>query len=376
MGRRGGSRLVATLAELIGLWRTRGLARRLVDRIDPAVLVVIQDTLLLERFLVREANRRGRGTLVVQWAFMFPQSTYDHLNEIQRGRVPATADAAASDSRRRTGPGGRLYALAQALLGVRFDLVHSHGGGEARVFAVMGEVFREQFLSQGVRKERIEVTGHPLHDAAFAQRAALSAERAGELKARYGLPNSARVILYATQPVLWRAVVTREELSENVRALGQAVADLGPEYLLVLKLHPREELDDYGSVVEGDLPIRLVKDAEIAELIAPAEVFISSSSSTVLLAMMLDKPIVTVNFNRVPHFDYYEGVGGTLHARTPAAAAEALRLALRDEPTRARLAAERERVLGRYSRFDGRATERIANLVDEVSAKSVSGCQG
>ena len=370
-----GGRLLATVLELVRLRRTRDLARRLIAQLDPAVVVVIQDTLQLERFLVREANRRGRGTLVVQWAFMFPQSTYDRLNEIQRGRASAPNSSSDSTDERRTGVGARLYAAAQSLLGVRFELVHSHGGGEARVFAVMGEVFREQFLAQGVRKERIEVTGHPLHDAAFAQRAALSAERAVELKARYGLPAGARVILYATQPVLWRAVVTREELGENVRALGRAVAALGPEYLLVLKLHPREQLDDYGAVVAGDLPIRLIKDAEIAELIAPAEVFISSSSSTVLLAMMLDKPIVTVNFNRVPHFDYYESVGGTLHARSPAAAAEALRLAIEDEPTRLRLAAERARVLARYSRFDGRAAERLAELVEELAEQSAVSSQ-
>jgi CDP-glycerol glycerophosphotransferase (TagB/SpsB family) len=259
------------------------------------------------------------------------------------------------------------YAIAQRLLGVRFDLVNSYGGGEARVFAVMGEAFREQFLAQGVRKERIEVTGHPLHDAAFAQRAALTPERARVLKAKYGLPAGSRIILYATQPVLWRAVVTREELVANVLALGRAVAALGPDFRLVLKLHPREQLDDYRPVLRDGLPIRLLNEGEIAELIAPAEVFISSSSSTVLLAMMLDKPIVTVNFNQVPHFDYYASIGGTLHAKTPAAAGEALRLAIGDEVTRARLAVERMAVLQRYARFDGRATERLADLVEELA---------
>jgi CDP-glycerol glycerophosphotransferase (TagB/SpsB family) len=298
---------------------------------------------------------------------------YDLLNAVKKGTERRTKDEGPRTKGARLSsfvlrPSSVLYALARRLLGVHIDLVNSYGGGEARVFAVMGEGFREQFLAQGVRKGRIEVTGHPLHDEAFAQRAALSTARAKELKARYGLPAKSRVMLYATQPVLWRAVVTREELIENVRSLGRAVAELGPEFLLVLKLHPREALEDYAPAASGDLPIRLIKEAEIAELIAPAEAFISSSSSTVLLAMMLDKPIVTVNFNRVPHFDYYETVGGTLHAKTPAAAAEALRLAVFDGPTRDRLATERAAVLARYARFDGRATERLADLVEELSA--------
>jgi hypothetical protein len=372
--------LSSAAAEVAQLWAVRGLARRLIARLDPAAVVVIQDTLLLERFLVREANRRGRGTVVVQWAFTFPQSAYDRLRQIQAlgGRlsagscrgVPPPSPRARGQSERGEGPrdGGRrfstrLYDLTQQLLGVKFDLVNSYGGGEARVFAVMGEAFREQFLAQGVRKARIEVTGHPLHDAAFAQRSAASAERWAALRARYGLPAGSRVILYATQPVLWRAVMTREALIENVRGLGRAVEALGPEFLLVLKLHPREALEDYASVIEPERRTRLLKDAEITELIGPAEAFISSSSSTVLLAMMLDKPIVTINFNRVPHFDYYASVGGTLHARTVPEAAEALRLAIFDEPTRARLAAERAAVLARYARFDGRAVERLADLI-------------
>ena len=83
--------------------------------------------------------------------------------------------------------------------------------------------------------------------------------------------------------------------------------------------------------------------------------------------MMLDKPIVTVNFNEVPHFDYFEPVGGTLHVRTPAAAAEALRLAAFDPSVRERLATERATILARYARFDGRAAERLANLVEELA---------
>jgi CDP-Glycerol:Poly(glycerophosphate) glycerophosphotransferase len=445
-------RLSGRLAPFGELWQfrqTKRLARHLLNAIDPAAVVVIQDTLLLERFLVREANRRGRGTLVVQWAFTYPQAMYDRLTAIKRGdasnapgpvmgqtierdlggaiapgsspchserseesgpsrqTLPIAEEAlgngqilrcAQNDMKGRMFPGGHLatvrssqlrasassllsayhragatvrrtrpYVLLQRLLGVRFDLVNSYGGGEARVFAVMGAAFRDQFLAQGVRKERIEVTGHPLHDAAFAQRQDLTPSHLATLKRSYGLPAQARVVLYATQPVLWRAVITREQLVENVQALARAVAALGPEWLLLVKLHPRESIVDYRPALSDDLPIRLVDSGQIAELIAPAEVFISSSSSTVLLAMMLDKPIVTVNFNEVPHFDYFESVGGTLHVRSPVAAAEALRQAAFDPSVRRRLATERASVLGRYARSDGCATERLADLVEEVS---------
>src|SRR5437762_1797318 len=51
------SRAALALGELEQLRRARKLASRLLRQTRPAAVVVIQDTLLLERFLVREANR-------------------------------------------------------------------------------------------------------------------------------------------------------------------------------------------------------------------------------------------------------------------------------------------------------------------------------
>jgi hypothetical protein len=78
-------RLGPALGELWQLWQAKRLAARLIHELNPAAVVVIQDTILLERFLVREANRRALGTLVVQWAFTFPQSMYDLLGAIKKG---------------------------------------------------------------------------------------------------------------------------------------------------------------------------------------------------------------------------------------------------------------------------------------------------
>ncbi|MCC7104106.1 MAG: CDP-glycerol glycerophosphotransferase family protein [Chloroflexi bacterium] len=367
--------LGAEARELWQLWRAKRLAERLLKRIDPSAVAVIQDTLLLERFLVRVANRRGLGTVVVQWAFTFPQRYYDQLHRIKLagGLEAAVASgdveepAPASEQPHGPRPSRLLQSLLMRLLGLRFKLVNSYGGGEASVFAVIGEAFREQFRQQGVRQKRIEVVGHPLHDSAFAERAQLTEQRRAELRRRYALPEAGRVVLYASQPALWRQVVTPEQLEQNLRVVGEAVRALGDDARLVLKLHPRESLEHYSFVKASDLPIVVVHQAEIAELIAVCDVFISSSSSTVLLAMMLDRPILTVNFNAVPHFDYYREVGGTLHILEHEQLGSALRAAAEDEATRTRLAEERQRVLSRLARFDGRATERLAELIVQLA---------
>jgi CDP-glycerol glycerophosphotransferase (TagB/SpsB family) len=135
---------------------------------------------------------------------------------------------------------------------------------------------------------------------------------------------------------------------------------------LVLKLHPREQASDYAFCAELDPPVRVLTQAEMPDLIAASDLFISSSSSTVLLAMMLDRPIITVNFDQVPHFDQFEGIGGTIHVRSYDDFAATFERLLTDEAAREALARQRADVLARYTRFDGRAAERIAGLIAQA----------
>jgi hypothetical protein len=353
----------STADEIARLRHARTLARAALDRHHPSAVVVIQDTLLLERFIVREANRRGIPTLVVQWAFSYAQAMYDRIREFQYGKA---APEQRSLPRRALAPLTRAgYRTALRALGLSFNLANSYGGGEARLFAVMGEAFRDQFKTQGVRGKRIEVCGHPTHDAVYQRAQSVDAAERARIRASYGLPADRTVVLYATQPVLWRKVMTREALERNVRAMAATVAEQ-PACELILKLHPREDAADYAFCRDLDPPVRVLTQAEMPDLIAASDLFISSSSSTVLLAMMLDRPIVTVNFDQVPHFDQFEGIGGTVHVRTHEDFALALRRLLTDDESRAALARQRADVIARYTRFDGRAAERIAGLLAEA----------
>jgi hypothetical protein len=344
----------ASLAELGQLRATRALARRIIDQEQPAALIVIQDTLLLERFLVRWANRLGIQSVVIQWAFNFPQDYYDRLRGIKAPQSRPSHKGRASLG---------LYRAAQRALDVDFALVNSYGGGEARSFAVMGPHFAEQYRAQGVSGKAIVVTGHPLHDAAFRRSKDMTNTELGLLREKFTIHPDEHVVLYATQPFFWRGVITPEELRQNIHAMNAAVSVLGSDFRLTVKIHPRESADDYAFCANLQPPVRVIPRADMTELIAIADIFISSSSSTVLLAMMLDRPIITVNFNQVLHFDFFEALGGTLHVRTYEELAGALERIIQEEATRSELAASRQAALARLARFDGHAAERVADLL-------------
>ncbi len=348
-------RLEGQIAEISQLRAVRAIARRIIEQERPSALIVIQDTLLLERFLVRWANRRGIPTVVIQWAFNFPQDYYDRLRALKAEATPVPENA----SRRSLG----MYRAVQEIVDVDFDLVNSYGGGEARAFAVMGPHFEEQYRSQGVAGKAIVITGHPLHDAAFRRLNEADGSNLEHVRSAHGFAVDERVVLYATQPFFWRGVITPEELRENIEWMNAAVSALSSDYRLTVKIHPRESVDDYAFCAELQPAVRVIPHAEMTDLIALADIFVSSSSSTVLLAMMLDRPIVTVNFNQVLHFDYFEPIGGTLHIRTFHQLSDGLQRIVHDEDTRLKLASARRSALQRLVCFDGHAAERVADLL-------------
>jgi CDP-glycerol glycerophosphotransferase (TagB/SpsB family) len=352
------TKLLSTYSELRQLARVRSLANRLTQWLTPAVVVVIQDTLLLERFLVRAANTHGRPTLAIQWAFTYPQEYYDRFHE-----PSGTAVAQSRIRSLRASMTRRAYRAALGLLGVGFQLANTYGGGEAQFLAVMGEAFRQQFLAQGARKREIYVTGHPSHDSVF--RHVQKWQESDRLSVISGLGFSphARLIAYATQPTLWRGVLTADELRAMVEDVVDGVLSRGPDFALVVKLHPRERPEDY-AFLSGRERVTVVKDADIQRIIAASDVFISSSSSTLLYAMMFGKPIVTINFHSVQHFDFFAGLGGTLHVTRPGDLSSAVDAALSDTTTRAWLRREQMDLLERYSRFDGCATDRLVSLIE------------
>src|SRR5204863_6142328 len=128
----------------------------------------------------------------------YAQAMYDRIRAIRHAKPPA---ARRSLPRRLLAPLTRsAYRSTLRTLGLDFDLANSYGGGEARLFAVMGEAFREQFTAQGVRGKQIVVCGHPTHDAVYRRAQTVDAAERARIRAAYELSPDRRIVLYATQP--------------------------------------------------------------------------------------------------------------------------------------------------------------------------------
>jgi glycosyltransferase involved in cell wall biosynthesis len=138
---------------------------------------------------------------------------------------------------------------------------------------------------------------------------------------------------------------------------------------VIVKLHPRQTEEEVAREVGSSGRVAFVRDIDKGPLFAAADLFLSTFSSVILWAIALDLPVVTFNCLRIPGGDIFEEIGGTVHARTAADLADAVRRAIADDETAKRLAGERARVRETHMVFDGRVTTRIEALCRELERR-------
>lgn len=152
------------------------------------------------------------------------------------------------------------------------DLVCAWGGEQ-----------RRQFLDkrEGVRPERVVVTGNPAWDALRppSDRRALRQRICGEL----GL-GAGPLFVYATQA----------DGRAQARQVVRAVLDI-PGACLVIKVHPREERAAYDALIRGSSHAVVVAGASpgLHDLLAAADALLTFHSTTNIESLLLGTPVIT-----------------------------------------------------------------------------------
>jgi hypothetical protein len=350
---------------IMARWQMRRLSRQIIASYQPVAVLLTGDTGLGNASVVRVANESNIPTILIHWAFSMPQSYYDEFRskaEQQEGKD--------RDSLRRFYRAIRRMAAEWLLrrLDLPFQFAHSFGGGEARRFAVMGDAFVDQFARQGVSREKMVVTGNPEHDAHYYRRLATdSATAKRHVCDELGLPLRPLAV-FATAPLV--GFISSDEQRRITSILVENVLE-STDCSLVVKLHPRDEMD-YAFVKEYGSRVAVCKEYDLIALVEACDVFISHGSSTILLAMAWGKPAVTLSFTSWTVGDYFAELGGTLLVKDPDRLSSALVSALRNDQVRERLLAEQQQVVSHYMKFDGRVVERLVSLIEGEIAESTT----
>ncbi len=362
------------------------LADQTLQRIDPVLLVANNET-MFESTLIRRAARLGIRSLAVQWAFALPQKYFDEQRRdiVRRlGGTPRSFHFCKEQDQfesprqrnllhRAARKAIRPIQAANAFLAMRLLGIPRHRAswatGPATLKTVIGPAFRDQFAAQGADPDRIRVAGLPEHDdlhTLATDRGRIEALRK-ETRARFGVADDQPLAVVGAR-------ATREDgypagdVYDELRAVISALLDRPEGVHVVVKLHPRQNVEEVEDNVGTFDRVVYLRDIDKGPLFCAADLFLSSFSSVILWAIALDIPVVTYNCLRLPGGDIFEEIGATVHARTAADLPGAVEQALVDEATRERLAAEREAVRRSHMVFDGRCVARITEIARELMA--------
>jgi CDP-glycerol glycerophosphotransferase (TagB/SpsB family) len=152
----------------------------------------------------------------------------------------------------------------------------------------------------------------------------------------------------------------------------QSLHEAAPEARIVVKMHPRERLSEMDYVRSVD-PELIVVGEEIAtnELLASSDVVVSTTSTTLLHSVVLDRPTISVWF--WPGLDYMRRVTdwpAVERVHSPKALTEAVARQLDDPEDRAAWSAKRKAFVDAEYVHDGEGTNRVVELLGRLTRES------
>ena len=224
---------------------------------------------------------------------------------------------------------------------------------------VWGEADHRRLTSVGIPADRITVTGNPRFDHLANP---VSHDSVSSLLGSMRLPVGGPIILTTTQNDSLEA--SRQQLAAVARA-----ASAFPQYQVVVKLHPAERLEPYRRLLReiSASHFRLVRDVDLHTLIAASAVLITRYSTTGLEAMLMKKPVITLNFSDQPDRLPYAESGAALGVHTPEDLLPALRSVLEHSGALDEMRQSQERFVSDYAfRVDGQATRRTVDLIERM----------
>jgi len=225
--------------------------------------------------------------------------------------------------------------------------------------AVPGEYARDILIKCGVDRKRLVVTGRPAYDALVRAEEQFKKD---EICGKLGLDPTRKIIVHTTENLPLR------ESEAMVRAICKGVREFSDSQFII-KVHPSElALSMYERVIKDiGLNALITRDANIYEVLYICDVMITGFSATALDAMILDRPVITVNLTGLEDPLPYAESGAATGVYEEKDLVPAIKEVLYDEDARKKLREARGKFVHEQSyKKDGKATERVAELMGQM----------
>ena len=231
-------------------------------------------------------------------------------------------------------------------------------------FLCTGQKFREIKRKYKTAKN-VVVTGQPRYDILHHADKIYSKEK---FLKKYKINSNHKIILWITQC----HALSDEENIKNFKAVFETMENL-KNATLIIKQHPAEG-GEYTKMIKeylSNYKISVVltpKNSDTYEQLFACDLMITRHSTTAMEAIALNKPVIILNLSGEPDPVNYVEEGVALGVYKDEDLKLTIKKLLRDNSM---LAKNRERYIEKYLyKIDGKATERVVNLIEEMTEES------
>ena len=271
-----------------------------------------------------------------------------------------------------------LLAVAYALNKKVVYSAHGYGG---RYFIVRGEFLKnvyfaawgneekKRLLQLGVKKENIFITGSPFFD------------KIAKYKSKKEKPKTGKVITLITQPLVEDKYVGKRKYFNYIQKFLIQIAKVKNMAQIIIKLHPREKYRSHYESIAKSLGLKNVsitqelgKDA-LYSILSKSDLLVSTGSTTDVEGIMLDKNVIIIDglakgpLAELAKKDKYREAAVVIDKNGDLTGV--ITKALTNKDLQMELMQKRRRYLvGSFYKIDGKAHEKVTNLILRLIAKS------
>jgi glycosyltransferase involved in cell wall biosynthesis len=225
--------------------------------------------------------------------------------------------------------------------------------------AVFGPYYQKLLYDVGnYSKGSVIVTGSPRYDSIINMRDELNSIK---IFSQLKLNPDKKLIVYTSQPI------NKMESDRILSCILKSITNF-PNTQLVIKMHPSERLVNKELLAKFDVErVTIIKTIDIYELLNACDVMITPFSTTALEAMILDKPVITLNLTGLPDKIPYAKSGAAIGVCNDDELTPALKSIFEDDDVKQELASKRKDFVCEHAyEMDGFASKRIVEAIDNI----------
>ena len=230
------------------------------------------------------------------------------------------------------------------------------GSGDSNILCLNNQHYKELYIKNGVKKDKIKVIGDGAYDNLYAQNEKKISIR-NEIMQNYHLDYDKKIILIALPQLGEHNILPWDKHWEEINFLVESCNKL--EQNILISLHPKMNRDSY-LFLEKKYNCQILNE-RLSDVLVVADVFVATYSSTVVWAILCSINTIVIDFYGL-NYTMYDFLNSIKKIDNKEKLASTLETVINEEIN----FSDDWKKLSKNEVFDGKTTQRYIDLINEV----------